>query len=245
MRSKFVVGFALSVFAVIPLAGAQSSTGIVGAPGVAAAAVVASPSPVLAAAVQRSSSVDVRFDVLAGTAAGSGTYDADTGMASFVHNGDDPLTFVSTPDTLYVQGMPGTPTGSIARMNTGGIGAACDFAIATDSRVGLSFLSAMTTANQLSPSDYSGTLDLTRVAGSVSTMKTVEWFSAGTVGTKTAVPFTAKTNSAGYLIAMSASFPWVDGNLVKYNLNLYDFGSPKTVTAPTAGVIAAPSWMYR
>jgi hypothetical protein len=238
MPKKQVVGFALSAVAIVFLAACQAfSPGTIG---VQERAGVQSASERLAEAVARTRSVDLRFVARAGADSLTGGQDTRSRAAGFGHN--EGLNFITTADTLYVQGAPEVPEGVWARASTAKIAASCSFAAAGDPIYALSLVLAATSVEPVDDTNYSGRADLGKVTGSAATMKTNEFFSALAEGSTSEIPFTATTDSSGFVTSVTATFRTADGEL-PYSLTLSAFGTTHPVAIPTSAV-EAPSYVY-
>ncbi|MER7004678.1 hypothetical protein ABT297_16745 [Dactylosporangium sp. NPDC000555] len=252
MLSRFIVGAVLGTALVATLTGcsaADTAGGSAAAPASSAASPAPEPATVLAAAVAKTTGVNLKV-VLAGNKAEenvTGSYDATNKISSIAQaSGADRMTIIATPDDLYLAGLSDF-NGKTMHLKIAKLDAKSPLAILADVLTPLTLLTGVKDVSLTAPGSFTGTLDLTKAKGATAgSQKFLDSVLAAAADRADAVKFTASVNEQGYLAEFNATLPKIDdGKDSEYDLKFSDFGSPVTITKPTGSkVIEAPAAMY-
>ncbi|MER7280620.1 hypothetical protein ABT369_39885 [Dactylosporangium sp. NPDC000244] len=254
MLSRFIVGSLLGTALVATLAGcgaADTAGGSAAPPASSAASPAPEPATVLAAAVAKTTGINLKAVLAASDNAEENVmcaYDAQHKIGSITQtSGTDRMTIIATADDVYLSGLSDLG-GKTMRMKIAKIDAKSPFAMFTDVLTPLTLLTGVKNVSSTAPGTFTGTLDLTKAQGTTAgSRKFLEYVLAIATDRAGAVKFTASVNEQGYLAEFKATLPHIDdGKDGEYDLKFSDFGSPVTITKPTGSkVVEAPAAMYR
>ncbi|WP_432984608.1 hypothetical protein [Dactylosporangium sp. CA-233914] len=253
MLSRFIVGSVLGTALVATLTGCSAAGTAAGGSTAVPASSAASPAPepatVLAAAVAKTTGVNLKV-VLAGDKAEenlTGSYDAKQKIGSIAQaSGTDRMTIIATPDDLYLAGMSDFK-GKTMHLKIAKLDAKSPLAMFADVLAPLTLLTGVKDVSLTAPGSFTGTLDLTKAQGATAgSQKFLDYVLATAADRANTVKFTASVNEQGYLTEFDATLPKIDdGKDGEYDLKFSDFGSPVTITKPTGSkVVEAPAAMY-
>jgi hypothetical protein len=239
--SRTLVGVAVATALLVPLSGC----------GGGATSPAKKPAETLAAAVAKTSGINLAFEVIdaASTDAGAatGTYDGASKLSMITSSSNGESTqVISSADTLYLSGYSQF-AGKTYRMQIAKMAATSGTGPLVAPLFPLLMLSG-TTKVKSADGWYSGSIDVARVrAGTVGEQKFVEIVTKTAADRANAVTFKATVDDKGYLNRVNIVFPGMAGDKKDAELNVtYSaFGAPATIAVPTgATVVDAPDEMY-
>jgi hypothetical protein len=205
------------------------------------------PAEVFAAAVTKFNSQNAKYTIDDGSGdVGTGQFDSASGANSLTTTLDgSALEVVSLGDDVYLGGLLGDDSWMHAQASKfEGDGAS--FLMVIDPLFGARFLATATGVKQDQPSNFSGTIDLTKVTATGTTKRIADSFATAAGPGATAIPFTATLNG-DTLASLTVTFPKADltGEDLPYNLTITDSGGAVSVAAPPQDkVTEAPAELY-
>jgi hypothetical protein len=244
MLKKLAAAAALTAALLVPLTGCGSDS--------ASDTPKPKPSETLAAAVTKTTGINVTFEMIdAGSATKdktTGAFDATKKLTTLAGDANgEVMQLVITPDKLYLSGLKDL-AGKTYRMQIEKIPAASGMGPFAAPMFPTLLLPAATTVKSSAAGSFSGTIDLAKVQPvTAGEKKFVEGAVKQAGARANAVTFTATVDAQGYLAKSSFTFPGMGdgGKDAQLDLTFAAFAAPVTVTEPTgANVIEAPDEMY-
>jgi hypothetical protein len=246
MLRKYAAGAALVAALVTGLTACSKSSTPAEAEPKPAASKAPQPAEVLAAAVAKTATVPVKFEIGDASDKVTGGFDAANriGMATMESDGDK-MQLTMTDNEVYVGGMEALE-GKALKLDASRLNPEGAIAMLASPLAGVAMLGAATEITSPGPNQFAGKVDLAKVtATATTTKKFVEAVVKNAADKGGVITFTAKTTADGYLAEFDTVLPKLDeGKDARYVLKLSDFGAPVSVAKPTK-VVEAPADTYK
>lgn len=205
------------------------------------------PAEVFAAAVTKFNSQNAKYTIDDGSGeVGTGQFDSASGANGLSTTIDgSAMEMVSTGEDVYIGGLLGADSWIHAQASKfEGDGAS--FLVIVEPLFGARFLTTAANVKQDQPSNYSGTIDLTKVTATGTAKRIADNFAAAAGAGATAIPFTATLNG-DTLASLTITFPKADlgDKDMPYKLTVTESGGAVAVAAPPQDkVTEAPAEFY-
>jgi len=206
------------------------------------------PGDVLAAAVTRTTGVNLKVEISDSTGDDFlGSYDGTSHTAALEQApGGTGLKVTVTPTDYYLGGLR-TLKGGTWRLKITKLRDASSQALLTDVLVPMTLLSGASGVQQTAPGRYLGHIDATQVKGATpGEQKFLDHVLKAAGANAQTLVFTATVDEHGYLSGFKTTFPGLaEGKDVVYGLKLSDFGAPVNIVIPSGTkVVDAPDKAY-
>jgi hypothetical protein len=239
---RLAVTLALSASLALPLTGCSAM------PATPAATPATKAGEVLAAAVVKTTGVNLKVEISASNGDHFfGDYDSASHIAALQQApGGAGVTITVTPTDYYLSG-PKTPGGETWHLTIAKLREDSSQTLLTDVLVPLTLLKGATGVGSTKPGTFTGQVDTTLIKGTTpGTQKFVDHV-VKTGGTSARqLVFVATVDGHGYLSSFKTTLPnQVGGTDVVYGLKFFDFGAAVNVAIPRgSNVVDAPDKAY-